>query len=213
MPQFLKLLTTSLLQIYGNKKTSIALKSAGAPSSPSEDHKSGNIDKSGYVDLANRIQKYMDSNGKAPNFATTPIGKIRYDNLVYTYSKILNYYGVNKRLPNTVSVQKWSTTTYTGIPKPVTVTDTSKAKIKWTKSDSTGYVELIGPYGNANSKNKVAVIVGVHPLEGNAHLAMTNALKSSSSSLKNVQIWVFSVNVKVKYWTNYETSRTLVKSS
>jgi len=95
----------------------------------------------------------------------------------------------------------------------VTVTDTSKAKIKWTKSDSTGYVELIGPYGNANSKNKVAVIVGVHPLEGNAHLAMTNALKSSSSSLKNVQIWVFSVNVKVKYWTNYETSRTLVKSS
>ncbi len=207
--QFLYLATKATTNINKNITTPITIKTTAKPTGPSESLTGSSLTKAQYLTVANNVATFISKNGKAPNFATTPIGKIRYDNLVYTYSKILNYYGVNKRLPNTVSVQKWSTTTYTGIPKPVTVTDTSKAKIKWTKSDSTGYVELIGPYGNANSKNKVAVIVGVHPLEGNAHLAMTNALKSSSSSLKNVQIWVFSVNVKVKYWTNYETSRTL----
>ena len=111
MPQFLKLLTTSLLQIYGNKKTSIALKSAGAPSSPSEDHKSGNIDKSGYVDLANRIQKYMDSNGKAPNFASSALGKIRYETLIYMESRIVYFYAVNNVLPKYATVNPWETST------------------------------------------------------------------------------------------------------
>jgi hypothetical protein len=111
MPQFLKLLTTSLVQINGNKLTSIALKSAGAPSSPSEDVKSGNIDKSGYVDLANRILKYMDSNGNAPNFASSTLGKIRYETLIYLESRIVYFYTVNKVLPKYAAVNPWETST------------------------------------------------------------------------------------------------------
>lgn len=208
-PQFLYLLTKSTVNVNNNVATSIPLKTVSKATSPSESLTGSSLTKAQYITVANNVANYIAKNGKVPNYASTPIGKIRYDNLVYTYSKILNYYGINKRLPNSVSVQSWSSLANTKIPAPVKITDTSKTTTVQIGKDSTGYVQKIGPYGNANSKNKVAVIIGVHPLEGNAHLAMTNALKSLSSSLKNVQIWVFKVNVDVKYWTDYETSRTV----
>lgn len=111
MPQFLKLLNTSLMQINGNKLTSIAFKNAGAPSSPSEDLKSGNIDKSGYVDLANRIHNYMDSTGNAPNFASSTLGKIQYETLIYLESRIVYFYAVNNILPNYAVVNPWKIST------------------------------------------------------------------------------------------------------
>lgn len=111
MPQFLQLLNTAMIQLNGNKKTSIALKSAGAPTSPTEDIKSGNINKSGYLDLANRIQKYMNSNGKAPNFATSTLGKIRYETLIYLESRIVNFYAENNVLPKYATLSPWTTST------------------------------------------------------------------------------------------------------
>lgn len=206
-PQYLYLVTKSVTNINKGTNTPVTLKTANNAVKPAESLKGSSLTKAQYLTVANNVANFIEKNGKAPNFASTPIGNIRYENLVYTYSKILNYYGVNKKLPNSVSVQSWSSLTYTGTPKPVTVTDTSKAKKTLIGQDSTGKVYKIGPYGNVNSKNKVAVIIGVHPLEGNAHISMTNALKSLSSSLKNVQIWVFEVYVNTKYIADYETSR------
>lgn len=111
MPQFLKLLNTCLIRINGNKLTSIAFKNAGAPSSPSEDLKSGNIDKSGYVDLANRIHNYMDSTGNAPNFASSTLGKIQYETLIYLESRIVYFYAVKNVLPNYAVVNPWKKST------------------------------------------------------------------------------------------------------
>lgn len=109
MPQFLELLNTGLLQIDGNTKTPIALKSAGAPTNPSEDLESGNINKTEYIDMANRIQSYMDSLGKAPNFATSTLGKIRYESLIYLDSRILNFYAENNVLPKYAALNPWKT--------------------------------------------------------------------------------------------------------
>lgn len=47
-----------------------------------------------------------------------------------------------------------------------------------------GYVERGGPYGNQSSPIKVVYIVGVHPLESNAHKALINAVLTNESSLK-----------------------------
>ena len=69
--------------------------------------------------------------------------------------------------------------------------------------NSLGYVQKIGPFGTGT--NKVAVIIGVHPLEGPAHTAMLNALKTLASSLNNVQIWVY--KVYVNDLSSYTTSR------
>ncbi len=57
-----------------------------------------------------------------------------------------------------------------------------------------GKVSLEGPYGNPNSENKIAVIVGVHPLEHKAHDSILKYLREYSSSL-NSSYYVYVVDV------------------
>ena len=111
MPDFLRLLTAGLLQINNGTTTSITLNTVCNPAQPSENITSGNITKANYLDLAKRVKAFIDANGIAPNYATSTIGKLRYESLIYTYSKILNYYQTNKVLPNYVSVKAWSAVT------------------------------------------------------------------------------------------------------
>ncbi|WP_342457715.1 pseudomurein-binding repeat-containing protein [Methanobacterium sp.] len=111
MPDFLRLLTAGLLQLNNGTTTKITLKTVAAPAQSSENITSGNIYKSDYVDLAKRVKTFIDANGITPNYANTNLGKLRYESLIYTYSKILNYYQTNKALPNYVSVKAWSTVT------------------------------------------------------------------------------------------------------
>jgi uncharacterized protein YpmS len=108
MPQFLELLNNGLLQINGNKNTLIALNNVTKPPSPSEDLESGDINKSEYIDLASEIQNFMDSTGRAPNYATSTLGNIQYETLIYLESQIMNFFSVNNRLPNYAVVNPWN---------------------------------------------------------------------------------------------------------
>lgn len=202
--QFLYLLTKDVTNINKSITTPITLKTVSKASNPSETVKTGVLTKTEYLKLANNIVYYINKNGKAPNYASTSLGNIRYENLIYSFSKILDYYKTNNRLPNSVGIQKWNTISSTGIVGgTVTFIDTSHTTTKTIGSNSLGTVQKIGPFGTGT--NKVAVIVGVHPQEGAAHLAMMNALKTLASKLTNVQIWVFKVNVKDK--SDYSKSR------
>ncbi|NYB52226.1 MAG: hypothetical protein HVN35_06690 [Methanobacteriaceae archaeon] len=111
MPQFLRLLTTSTLQVYSGISTPVVLKSASAASNPSEEMTSGNLDKNGYIDLANRIKSFMDTNGVAPNYGSTALGKIRYESLIYLYSRVMAFYGTEHYLPNYAVMKPWSSIT------------------------------------------------------------------------------------------------------
>ncbi|MDD1774815.1 MAG: hypothetical protein LUQ24_04740 [Methanobacterium sp.] len=204
-PQFLYLLAQGVVNLNQSNTTPITLKNVNTASSPSETVKVGTLTKTEYLKVATSILSYINKYGKAPNYATTSLGNLRYENLVYTFSKVLDYYKTNKRLPNSVSVQKWSSISSTGITGgTLTFTDTSKTTTTKIGSNSLGSVYKIGPFGNGT--NKVAVIIGVHPQEGAAHLAMLNALKSMASKLNNVQIWVYKVVVS-KDISDYSLSR------
>jgi hypothetical protein len=61
-------------------------------------------------------------------------------------------------------------------------------------STSYGNVLKEGPFGNINSTVKIAVIVGVHPLESDSHQAMVESIKSHSSNL-NYSYTIYNVNV------------------
>lgn len=61
-------------------------------------------------------------------------------------------------------------------------------------SNDRGIVIKSGPYGNNNSKTKIAVIVGVHPLELNSHKAMVTSINSLSNSLNN-SYYIYSIYV------------------
>jgi hypothetical protein len=110
MPEFLRLLTAGLLKVSSGSSGTIAIKSALPPVKPIADLKNGNINKSEYLVMAGKIISFIDSNGKAPNYATSTLGKIQYESLVYMYSRIMNYYGTNKVLSNYVSMKPWQTT-------------------------------------------------------------------------------------------------------
>ncbi len=111
MPDFLKLLTAGLLQINSGTNNPIVLKSFTAPTSPRDSIVAGNILKSEYLKIANDINNYMNSSGKTPDFVyQTSVGTyLGYQNMIYIYSKILNFQKTNNYLPTYVTVNAWST--------------------------------------------------------------------------------------------------------
>jgi hypothetical protein len=74
--------------------------------SPGGNYTPGSLLKTEYVNLAGKIQTFINTNGRAPNYAATTLGNIPFSKLVYMYSKIVNFYGniVPNRLPNYVTI-------------------------------------------------------------------------------------------------------------
>ncbi|MBC7118910.1 MAG: hypothetical protein H5T36_00500 [Methanobacteriaceae archaeon] len=104
MPQFLNLLTTDLIQTNQGSKTSIPFKNVGEPSKPTGTTKGGTLTKTEYINIAQTIKNMIDATGKAPDNANSSIGQIKYETLIYTFSKVMNFYKTNGRLPNFVTV-------------------------------------------------------------------------------------------------------------
>ena len=142
----------------------------------------------------------MNTNGRLPNFVNTAVGTMKYYSLEYMFSKIMAYYGTYKVLPNTVSVKSW----YTLSLGPAAVLNgTAKYTSTVLGKNSLGYVLKLGGFGTGTTK--VAIIVGVHPLEVQTHIAMLNAIMALSKTLNNVQITVY--DVVVKNGADYTTGR------
>ncbi|HTX60711.1 MAG TPA: pseudomurein-binding repeat-containing protein, partial [Methanobacterium sp.] len=106
MPTFLYLLTKSLSYLNSGKNTfSLRLIDFNDPNSPSETVQSGTLQKSEYMSLVSSILNYMKTKGAAPNYRNSTLGNIPYQNLIYAYSKIVNYYDLNGVLPSSVSIK------------------------------------------------------------------------------------------------------------
>lgn len=118
MSDFLKLLTTALLQINSGKSTSITLETVNHAANPTENIKSGTITKAGYLDIAKRVNTFIDANGRLPNYVTSSLGKLRSESLVFMFSRVLSFHQTNNRLPSYVSVTPWVTSTTTDMAVP-----------------------------------------------------------------------------------------------
>lgn len=108
MPQFLSLMTKNVIYINSGISKSVTTTNIKNASTATETVKSGTLTKTEYISLAKTINSYINSNGKAPSYTTTKLGKIKFQNLVYTFSKVLNFKAQNGRLPNTVSIKPWN---------------------------------------------------------------------------------------------------------
>lgn len=106
MPQFLELLTTSVIKINYGIDTPVLLKRV-TNSSGTESIKSSNFSKASYILAAKTLKKYMDTYQKVPGIYKTANGRMNYSNLVYTYCKIIDFNTIQKRLPSYVSVNTW----------------------------------------------------------------------------------------------------------
>ena len=110
MSQFLKLLVTATIQINNGNNDTILLKDYIAPTNQRESISSGNIPKSEYLQIAADIINYMDSSGKAPDYAYgTSLGTyLRFENLVYMYSMIMDYYNTSGRTAGVAIMKPWN---------------------------------------------------------------------------------------------------------
>ncbi|UTB33030.1 MAG: hypothetical protein NKF70_01790 [Methanobacterium sp. ERen5] len=105
--QFLYLMTSATSNLAKNNKNNIYLKNVSNPTNPSETFKGGTIDKTTYLSMASSVNSYIAKYGKTPNYVTTSNGNIKYQSMVYMYSKIMNYYKVNNKLPGSVTLKSW----------------------------------------------------------------------------------------------------------
>ena len=115
MATFLRLMTTAVLNIHGNLNTSIiSLTYSLDKKKEKETIHAGSMNKTAYLNATTFIKKFFDNNenGKlAPRYSShTPLGKaMLVDNLVYTYTQILNSYKLNNNtLPEHITVNPWS---------------------------------------------------------------------------------------------------------
>ena len=104
MPGFFYLLTYSIINVNSGSLSSITLKTVNAPTAPKGTFKSGNIFKTEYVKIASNIRTYINTYGRAPNYVACSLGNIRYESAIYMYSKLMNFYYTNQRLPSYVSM-------------------------------------------------------------------------------------------------------------
>jgi hypothetical protein len=107
MPQYLELLTTSVIKINNKDTTPLYLKTVAYPSSNKETITSTSITKSYYLQTAKFLKLYMDKYHKVPSSFKTSSGWIQYSSLVFTYSKIIDFNKIEKRLPNSVTMTSW----------------------------------------------------------------------------------------------------------
>jgi hypothetical protein len=112
MPQFLELMTTCLnTDTKWPKILKYHLIMLMIPQISQMIYKQGDIDKSGYLDLAGRIQSYINTNGRDPNYGSSSSGKVGYPQWFYMYSRLLVITMITTFFPNYASVQLLNGTT------------------------------------------------------------------------------------------------------
>ena len=160
MPTFLKILTSSILQINNNQLNSlINPKNYGTAPAPTDNMNSGEMSLEEYIFIAQNVKKFMENKGRAPNIAPdtnlgpyiTSLGpKFSYQNMIYTYSKILDIYKKTGKLPATIDVKPWKIIT---TPQSTSVTlEQTLIAAQWVKD----YVETnqkLPPYVTINNKD------------------------------------------------------------
>lgn len=100
--QYAYLLTSAIKKPSSSSK--IHVRPIGIAPKPSGTYKSGTISKNTYVTYATRLIRFVQSNGRVPNYQSSSRGKISFIKLVYIYSKIMDHYRINLKLPSYLKI-------------------------------------------------------------------------------------------------------------
>lgn len=106
MNDFLYLLAKTIVNTNSGSSADITAKNVKDPSSPSGSVTSGQLSKSGYVDLAKRVSSFIETNNRAPNYGSSSLGNMKFQTMIYGFAKIVDFLGTNNRLPNYVTFEK-----------------------------------------------------------------------------------------------------------
>lgn len=105
MPQFLQLLTENILKLNNGNKNTIWLMNVNSPPQLTGNLNSGKLYKTEYINLAQEVINTIKNTGSAPASINSTLGTINYENQVYIFSRLLNFYQSYERLPNYIAVK------------------------------------------------------------------------------------------------------------
>ncbi|MCG2829208.1 Ig-like domain repeat protein [Methanothermobacter sp. K4] len=103
MAQFLDLLARATVQLNSGNQNPLTPRSVGYLGSTGT-WGSGKLSRSAYVSVAVSIRNFINSQGRAPRYASTSYGRVSFVRLVYVYSRVLAFYGANGRLPVDIAI-------------------------------------------------------------------------------------------------------------
>ncbi|EKF87111.1 PKD domain-containing protein [Methanobacterium formicicum DSM 3637] len=156
MAQFLYLATKATVAFNGGANSySMVLGDYSLPSGSYENLNTGTMSLVDYVNFADRIASYIQSNNEAPIYGLIGLGQIGYKSQIYLYSRVLSLYGANGVLPAVVTVKSWSSDNIP-ISEPVVVSVTVNEIL-----DAANTVKA---YIEANKSLPNTVTVGGHVL-------------------------------------------------
>ena len=216
-PSFLNAITAYTVELNKNIKTPVTISSVAKPNSPSGSAK-GTLTKSEYIKIANNVNIYIIKNKAAPNYASSSLGNIRYESLIYSYSKIIDYYGTNNVLPNSVLVSNIIGVDSKGIlvhnPNPPKVSTTSPA-------DNSAGISLTSPINIKFTENITAGVnyskIYVKNLNTGNIITITKTISLNTLTIKQslnrlcnntYQVYIPSGAVTDKYGDNLATTYT-----
>ncbi|MGZ7068241.1 MAG: succinylglutamate desuccinylase/aspartoacylase family protein, partial [Methanobacterium sp.] len=109
MSGFLELLMTATLHVNSGNNDHILLKNYTSPSNPMDSIRAGNIFKAEYLKIANDLKAYMDTTGRTPDYQyQSSLGVyLGFQNLVYMYCNMMNFYKVAHYLPDYAVMKPW----------------------------------------------------------------------------------------------------------
>ncbi len=153
------------------------------------------IYKNDYMDMANRLVKYCDTNKQLPNYITYSGKKVKVNDYVYMFARILAYYDKNKAYPNYATVNsksftKTSTTTTTSTNSNCTNPYVSSPHYT---SQGVGYLGQATPYYcGPNSLHQCLRKFGITDISQTtlAQVAGTTTSGTGHSGLDTAVAWV-----------------------
>ena len=107
MSTMIYLLTNSVYNINNGNIGLITVRYFREPVDPFETFSGGTISRTDYINMAHSYKNIMDIRGKALPYIEIKQGKVRYESLIYMYSRIMEAYGLSGRLPVGIPVEPW----------------------------------------------------------------------------------------------------------
>jgi parallel beta-helix repeat protein len=104
MAQYLQLMSLALLKPNGFTIPS-NWNSIITAINPQGTINTGNLTKTELLTIANNVKNFINTNSRAPNYVNTSLGRLNFNNLVYTFAKTVIFYQNNQRMPNYVGVR------------------------------------------------------------------------------------------------------------
>jgi hypothetical protein len=192
MPDFLYTLVTAIIQLNQNNDALLTLKNVSPATNPTRNFKTGsNIQKAEYLTVAQSIKTFIDNNSIEPNYATTTIGTLASDDLVYTYTLILDWFISNGHvLPAYVTVNSLPVDP-TPTCGPIQTQIQAGTKKTWTTfTEFYNLIQQLGKYGYYFNNGKTL------PQEIKAIIDMLNGVNNGVKDQMNcVDFCLFGVNL------------------